>query len=104
MIVLYGFIVPVQLDNISQVIANVSSLLTVLFLTTGMVLAYVTNLQKRTNLRWLPFIYPYWIMETFIATCALIPIALKRPRKWEKTIKTGVITRLSLNTRKYPTD
>jgi len=104
-VVLYGFIVPFQFDPVSQVIANVASLLTVvLFLTTGIILAYVTNLQKRTNLRWLPFIYLYWIMETFIATYALTQIVLKRPRKWEKTVKTGVITRLSLNTRKYPAD
>lgn len=101
-IVLYGFIVPIQLDPISQVIANVASLLTViLLLTTGIVLVYVTNLQKRTNLRWLPFIYLYWIMETFIATYALTQIVLKRPRKWEKTVKTGVITSSSVNTRKY---
>ena len=105
MIVLCGFIVPVQFDPISQVIANVASLLTViLLLTTGIVLVYVTNLQKRTNPRWLPLIYLYWIMETFIATYALTQIFLKRPRKWEKTIKTGIITSLPLNTRKYPAD
>lgn len=105
MIVLHSFLVPIQPNPISQVTTNIASLLTViLLLTTGIVLVYVTNLQKRTNLRWLPFIYLYWIMETLIATYALTQIALKRPRKWEKTIKTGVITSLSLNTRKYPAD
>jgi len=98
MIFLYGFIVPVHLDPISQAIAKVASLLTViLLLVTGIVLVYVTNLQKRTNLLWLPFIYLYWILETFIAIYALAQIILKRPRKWEKTIKTGVITGLSLS-------
>ena len=92
MIVLYGFLVPIKPDPVSQIIADVASLLTVtLLLTTGTVLVYVTNLQKRTNLRWLPFIYLYWIMETFIATYALAQIVLKRPRKWEKTVKTGAI-------------
>ncbi len=99
MIVLYGFLVPVQPDPISQIIANVASLFTVtLLLTTGMVLVYVTNLQKRTNLLWLPFIYLYWIVETFIATFALTQIILKRPRRWEKTIKTGVIASVYIRT------
>ena len=93
MIILYGFLVPVQPDPISQTIAHIGSLLAViLFLTTGTVMVYVTNLQKRTSLRWLPFIYLYWIMETFIATYALVQIVLKRPRKWRKTVKTGVTT------------
>ena len=105
MIVLHGFLFPVQPDPISQIAANAASLLTVvLLLTIGIVLAYVTNLQKRTNLRWLPVIYLYWIMETIIATYALTQVLLKRPRKWEKTAKTGVITSLSFNPRKYPAD
>lgn len=101
MIVLYGFLVSVQLDPISQVIANVATLLIlVLFVTTGIILVYVTNLQKRTNLMWLPFIYLYWVMETFIATFALTQIILKRPRKWKKTIKTGVNSSLCLDVTK----
>ncbi len=104
-IALYGFLVPIHLDPVSQVIVNVASLLTViLFLATGTVLVYVTNLQKRKNLRWLPLTYLYWVMETFIATCALTKIILKRPRKWEKTVKTGVTTSSSLNTREHPAD
>ena len=93
MIVLNGFLIPIQPDPIFQVTANVASLLTaILLLFTGTVLVYVTNFQNRTNLLWLPLIYLYWIMETFIATYALTQIVLKRPRKWEKTTKKGVIT------------
>jgi cellulose synthase/poly-beta-1,6-N-acetylglucosamine synthase-like glycosyltransferase len=98
MIFLYGFLVPVQLTPIPQVIAKVASLLTlILFSITGIILIYITNLQKTINLRLFPLIYLYWIVESFVATYALIQILLKRPRKWDKTIKTGAISRCQMH-------
>lgn len=98
MIFLYGFLVPVQLDPISQVIAKVASLLTlILFSITGIILIYITNLQKAINLRLFPLIYLYWVVESFIATYALIQTLLRRPRKWDKTIKTGAISRRQMH-------
>lgn len=48
MIVLHGFLLPVQPDPISKITTNVASLLTIiLLLTTGIVLVYVTSLQKK---------------------------------------------------------
>jgi cellulose synthase/poly-beta-1,6-N-acetylglucosamine synthase-like glycosyltransferase len=93
MIILHGLLFPVHPDPISQLIANITTLFTAILLTTtGVIMVYVTSLEKRTNVKLLPFIYLYWIMESFIATYAMTQIILKRPRTWEKTIKTGVIT------------
>jgi hypothetical protein len=64
----------------------------VLLSVTGAVLAYVTSLRKLIRLLWLPLVYVYWIVEAFIATYSLAKIVLKRPRKWRKTVKTGVVT------------
>jgi len=99
MIVIYGFFVPVQLDTVFGVIAHVTSLLTIiLLLVTGAALVYVTKQRKTADLKWLPFIYAYWIIETFVATYALIQIALRRPRKWTKTEKTGIVASSAFET------
>ena len=92
-IAFYGFMVPVQPDPISGVISQFASLLTIIvLLTTAIALVYSTNQPKITNLLWLPLIYAYWFAETFMATFAFIQIVLRRPRKWTKTKKTGVVT------------
>jgi len=92
MIGLCSFLLPVRSEPISQVIANITSLLTaILAIIAGIVIVYATSLQKKANLRLLPLIYLYWIMESLIATCALAQIILKMPKKWKKTIKTGAI-------------
>ncbi|MEM2523086.1 MAG: glycosyltransferase family 2 protein [Candidatus Bathyarchaeia archaeon] len=57
----------------------------------GLALAYVSKPRKLTNLLWLPFIYFYWSMQAFIALYAALLILLRRPYKWVKTEKTGVV-------------
>jgi cellulose synthase/poly-beta-1,6-N-acetylglucosamine synthase-like glycosyltransferase len=90
---LYSLLVPIQHNPSSLVIVQVASLLTMVLLSvTGAVLAYVTSLRKLIRLLWLPLVYVYWIVEAFIATYSLAKIVLKRPRKWRKTVKTGVVT------------
>jgi len=102
---LYMVLIPMQLDPVLGTIMQVTTLLSMVHLAVvGIALVYATKLWRTRKLLWLPLVYAYWIVETFIATYALTQIVLKRPRRWEKTVKTGVITRLSLNTRKYPTD
>lgn len=89
----YAFLGSVQLDLFSKILAQGTLLLTTvtLFLI-GMALFFITKPRKATNLLWLPFVYAYWSLQSFIALYALIQMILKRPRKWVKTSKTGAIT------------
>jgi len=73
--------------------AQVASLFTfVTLLIIGVALVQVTKPLRLGNLLWLPFIYAYWSIQTFMAAVALIQILLKRPRNWTKTKRTGIVT------------
>jgi len=65
---------------------------TVTLLLIGTALVYLTKPRKITNLLWLPFVYAYWMVQNLVALYAFAQIILKRPRKWVKTTKTGVVT------------
>lgn len=93
LIALYAFFVPVEPNPIFAVMTQVTLFFTtVTLLIIGITLIYATKPRKMRNLLWMPFIYAYWSLQTFIASYALIQIVLKRPRKWKKTTKTGVVT------------
>lgn len=90
-------LVPVQPDPLFTMITQVTSFLTIIPLFfIGLALVYTTKPRKVANLLWLPFIYAYWSLETFIASYALIQILLKRSRRWKQTVKTGAITNLDI--------
>lgn len=57
----------------------------------GLALAYISKPRKIKNLLWLPFIYFYWSLQAFIALYAALLILLRRPRRWIKTEKNGVV-------------
>jgi len=79
-------------DFFSSVLAQGMMLLTTISLfLIGMALFYMTKPQKLTNLLWLPFVYVYWSINSFVALYALVQIVLKRPRTWAKTAKNGVV-------------
>jgi len=63
----------------------------VMLIVCGLALAYISRPRKLTNLLWLPFIYIYWSLQSFIALYAVLLILLRRPQRWIKTEKTGVI-------------
>ena len=93
LIALYAFLIPVEPDPVFTVMTQVTLLFTTAtLLIVGIALIYATKPRRMRNLLWLPFIYAYWSLQTFIASYALIQIVLKRPRRWKKTIKTGVVT------------
>jgi hypothetical protein len=48
--------------------------------------------RKIKNIKWLPFIYIYWVLQSILATFSLIKLILRIPEKWNKTDKTGIIT------------
>ncbi len=93
----YSFITPMQPGYIFAVTAQVTSLLTLgMLLIVGVALVYATTPRRVGNLLWLPFIYAYWSLQTFVALHALFQIILRRPRKWTKTKKTGIVTHISI--------
>jgi cellulose synthase/poly-beta-1,6-N-acetylglucosamine synthase-like glycosyltransferase len=57
----------------------------------GLALIYVSKPRKVRSLLWLPFVYCYWSFQAFIALYAMLLIVLRRPKKWVKTDKKGVV-------------
>jgi cellulose synthase/poly-beta-1,6-N-acetylglucosamine synthase-like glycosyltransferase len=90
---IYSFLDLIQPDVIYMVMTQGTMLLTTvtLFLI-GMALFYMTKPRRITNILWLPFVYGYWSLQSFIALYAFIQIVLRRPKRWMKTVKTGKVT------------
>jgi len=89
--------IPVTHDPVLMILAHATMLLTLItLLTAGLALIYVTKPRRIANLLWLPFICIYWTLQTFVASYALMQIVFRRPRKWKKTKRTGVVTNHSL--------
>ena len=85
-----SFFVPLNPDFAFFLLANVTTLFTFLLLAlAGVAMIFVEKPRKVSNIVWLPFIYCYWFIQNFVASYALLQILLRRPRKWEKTAKTG---------------
>jgi cellulose synthase/poly-beta-1,6-N-acetylglucosamine synthase-like glycosyltransferase len=90
---MYVSLRSVHSDPLYAIMAQGSMLLTTAMLCLiGMTLFYLTKPRRITNLLWLPFVYGYWCLQNFIALYALIQIILRRPKRWTKTMKTGVAT------------
>lgn len=58
----------------------------------GFSLVVVSKPLRITNLLWLPFIYVYWTLQSFIALNAVFLIVFRRPSNWSKTARSGVVT------------
>lgn len=98
----YMSVTTISYDPIFIILAQSTMLLTVVtFLTLGLALIYVTKPRRITNVLWLPFIYVYWTLQTFVASYALMQVVFRRPRKWRKTVRTGVVTNHALEEKLY---
>src|SRR3972149_1156326 len=79
-------------DALWRVTVQFATLTTTLtMLLCGFALIYVSKPRRIKNVLWLPFIYFYWIFQAFIALYAAFLILLRRPKRWTKTDKTGVV-------------
>jgi len=89
---IYTFLNWIQPDPFFGIMALSTALFTTvtLFLI-GLALVSLTKPRKMSNLFWLPFIYAYWSIQSFVAFYAMTQIFLRRPKRWLKTAKTGVI-------------
>lgn len=85
------FFTPSPIDFFWQIAMQLTAIITTLtLLVCGFALIYTSKPRKVTNLLWLPFIYFYWSLQTFVALYAVLLIVLRRPRKWLRTKKKGV--------------
>jgi cellulose synthase/poly-beta-1,6-N-acetylglucosamine synthase-like glycosyltransferase len=82
--------IPFKPDVTFFLLANITTLFTFILLAlAGVAMIFAEKPRKVSNLVWLPFIYCYWLIQNFVASYAFLQILLRRPRKWEKTAKTG---------------
>ncbi len=89
----YSLFIPTKPDPAFILLANITSLFSFLLLAlAGVAMIFTEKPRRVSNILWLPFIYCYWLIQNFVALYAFLQILLKRPRKWEKTNKTGKTT------------
>lgn len=87
----WSFMLPP--DLILTLITRFTSLLTLAILAfAGIALVCVDKPFRLSSLIWLPFIYAYWGFQSFIAMYALLQILFRRPLKWSKTTRSGIVT------------
>jgi cellulose synthase/poly-beta-1,6-N-acetylglucosamine synthase-like glycosyltransferase len=95
LLALLSYFVPFGVDGLF-VTAVSSSLVSVTLVLVGVGLVCVSRPYRLRNLLWLPFIYLYWMLQTFIAAYALFQLVFRRPRRWVRTVKTGKTTEMIL--------
>ena len=88
-----AFSVPSNM--LTVLIAQFASLFTLFMLgTVGVALAFMVKPFRLRSVLWLPFIYAYWGFQSFIAMYALLQIILRRPKRWHKTARSGLVTEM----------
>jgi len=88
----YTVFIPFPLSVILQFVMQFTAVIvTATMLVCGLALIYSSKPRKAGDVLWLPFIYFYWSLQSFIAAYAVLLILLRRPRKWLKTDKKGTV-------------
>jgi cellulose synthase/poly-beta-1,6-N-acetylglucosamine synthase-like glycosyltransferase len=86
----WGVFAALQLNTVLMICMVFSTSATlILFLLAGLVLIYYSKPRSAKNLLWLPFIFGYSFLQSFLAVYAGLLILLRRPKKWTKTEKSG---------------
>ena len=57
----------------------------------GIALIFMSQPKRFRNLLWLPFVFGYWCLQSFVALYAGLLILFRRPRRWVKTVKSGAV-------------
>jgi cellulose synthase/poly-beta-1,6-N-acetylglucosamine synthase-like glycosyltransferase len=88
----YSFFVRLPFSLLLQLVMQASGLMTTFtFLLCGLALVYASKPRRAKSMMWVPFIYFYWGLQAFISFYAAMLIMLRRPRSWNKTVKTGAV-------------
>jgi len=94
----FSLFIPFNPDFAFSLLANITTLFTFILLAlAGVAMIFAEKPRKISNVVWLPFIYCYWFIQNFVASYAFLQILLRRPRKWEKTTKTGKTANCEFN-------
>jgi cellulose synthase/poly-beta-1,6-N-acetylglucosamine synthase-like glycosyltransferase len=64
----------------------------VLVVLCGLALVCVSRPRSGRSLLWLPFVFGYWSLESFLVLYASLLIVFRRPRRWVKTERSGAVT------------
>ena len=92
-VAVYGFAsssaVPLAWQWLLQFTAWTTTVLVVLL---GLALVYVARPRRLSSVLWLPFIYFYWCMQAFVAVYAAVLTVSRRPKRWVRTPRSGVVT------------
>jgi cellulose synthase/poly-beta-1,6-N-acetylglucosamine synthase-like glycosyltransferase len=64
---------------------------TIMLFVCGFALVFVSKPTRLRNLLWLPFIFSYWFLQSFIAMYAVSLILLRRRGKWVKTERSSTV-------------
>ena len=92
----YSIFVPFPVSILLQFLMQSTTLIVTLTLfLCSLALIYSSKPRKVASVLWLPFIYLYWISQVFIALYAVVLMLLRKPAKWLKTEKRGVVTTIS---------
>ena len=88
----YAVFSAAQFDLVLRVFTVFSTVCTsLLIVLCGLALIYVTKPRSVKSLLWLPFVFGYWLLDSFLALYAALLILLRRPRRWIKTEKSGAV-------------
>ncbi|MBN2259984.1 MAG: glycosyltransferase family 2 protein [Clostridiales bacterium] len=87
--------VPLALDSVFATAVS-SFLITATLVLVGVGMICVSKPHNFKSILWVPFIYLYWMLQTFIAAYALFQLVFRRPRNWIRTTKTGKQTEMVL--------
>jgi cellulose synthase/poly-beta-1,6-N-acetylglucosamine synthase-like glycosyltransferase len=86
------FLTPLSFGVLWDFLVQASALTgTLTLLLCGFALIWASKPRKPTSVLWLPFIYFYWTFQAIVASYAIGLILLRRPRKWVKTEKSGIV-------------
>ena len=94
----WGLASAFALDTVLMICIIFSTAITcILIFLVGLILIYYSKPRRIKSLLWLPFVFAYWSLQSFLAFYAALLILFRRPKKWVKTEKTGKLaTKMSL--------
>jgi cellulose synthase/poly-beta-1,6-N-acetylglucosamine synthase-like glycosyltransferase len=88
----WGVFSALPLDGVLDILMVFFTFTTyILIFLTGLALIYVSKPKRVKNLLWLPFVFGYWCVQSFVAFYAGLLILFRRPRHWIKTEKSGSV-------------
>jgi cellulose synthase/poly-beta-1,6-N-acetylglucosamine synthase-like glycosyltransferase len=88
----WGVFAALPFDAVLDTLMVFSTFTTyILVFLAGFALIYYSKPKRVKNVLWLPFVFGYWCLQSFVAVYAGLLILFRRPRRWVKTEKTGAV-------------